>query len=292
MLGSIAGDVRFKEPLSVHTSLRLGGPADVFIAAENVDDIRHALRFAEREQMPVTAIGAGTHTLATERGYRGVLLRLEGALRRAEFHGEEVVAGAGADVFALVRAAAAHGLGGLAHLVGFAGTMGGALATPGGGPGHPLAAITSAVYFIRPDGEIDELKPGPHGLGDRAVDAPGRILIGCRLRLERRPMAAATREIAHALRARPLLQTLTLPGAVVWKDPPGHSASALIAEAGLLGKRMSGAEVCAKHPAVVVNRGTATALDIISLMQHVRDRVLARTGVRLESSLRTMGELL
>jgi UDP-N-acetylmuramate dehydrogenase len=148
------------------------------------------------------------------------------------------------------------------------------------------------VYFLRPDGEIDELKPGPHGLGDRAVDAPGRILIGCRLRLERQAMAAVNREIAHALRARPLLQTLSLPGAVVWKDPPGHSARALIAEAGLPSKRLNGAEVCAKHPAVVVNRGTATAIDVISLMQQVRERVLARTGVRLESSLRTVGELL
>ena len=160
MLGSISGDVRFKEPLSVHTSLRLGGPADIFIAPETVDDIRHALSFAEREQMPVTVIGAGTHTLATERGFRGVILRLEGALRRMEFHGEEAVAGAGADVFALVRAAAAASLGGLAHLVGTAGTVGGALVLHGCGPGQPLAPLVSAVYFIRPDGEIDELKPG------------------------------------------------------------------------------------------------------------------------------------
>jgi len=290
MLGSISGDVRFKEPLSVHTSLRLGGPADIFIAPETVDDILHALSFAEREQMPVTVIGAGTHTLAAERGFRGVILRLEGALRRVEFHGEEAVAGAGADVFALVRAAAASSLGGLAHLVGTAGTVGGALVLHGWGPGQPLAPLVSAVYFIRPDGEIDELKPEVHGLGDRAPEAPGRVLIGCRLRLGRQPAAAINREIAHALRARPLLQTLTLPGAVVWRDPPGHSAGALIAQAGLQGKRVNGVEVCAKHPGVIVNRGTATPVDVLSLMQLTRDRVLTRTGIRLEPSIRTLGE--
>jgi UDP-N-acetylmuramate dehydrogenase len=292
MLGSICGDVRFKEPLSVHTSLRLGGPADIFITPENIDDIRHALGFAEREQMPVTVIGAGTHTLVTERGFRGVILRLEGALRRAEFHGEEAVAGAGADVFALVRAAAALSLGGIAQLVGTAGTVGGALVLHGRGSGQPLAPLLSAVYFIRPDGEIDELKPGPHGLGDRMLDAPGRILIGCRLRLGRQPSAAINREIGNALRARPLLQTLALPGATVWKDPPGHCAGALIEQAGLQGKRMNGVEVCAKHPGVIVNRGTATAVAVLSLMQLTRERVLARTGVRLEPSIRTLGELL
>jgi UDP-N-acetylmuramate dehydrogenase len=292
MLGSICGDVRFKESLSVHTSLRLGGPADIFITPENIDDIRHALSFAEREQMPVSVIGAGTHTLVTERGFRGVILRLEGALRRVEFHGEEAVAGAGAEVFSLVRGAAAVSLGGLASLVGTAGTVGGALVAHGCGPGRLLSTLVSAVYFVRPDGEIDEFKPGLQGLGERALDAPGRILIGCRLRLERQPSAVINRAIAHGLRARPLLQTLALPGAVVWKDPPGRAAGALIEQAGLAGKRVNGAEVCARHPGVIVNRGTATAVDVLSLMQLTRERVLARTGVRLEPSIRTLGELL
>ena len=290
MLGAIAGDVRFKEPLSVHTSLRLGGPADIFIAPENLDDIRHALAFARREQMPAAVIGAGLHTLATERGFRGVLLRLEGALRRVEFHGEEAVAGAGADVFALARAAATASLGGVAHLVGAAGTVGGALVLHGCGPGQPLASLVSAVYFVRPDGEIDEVKPGLHGLGDRGLEAPGRILIGCRLRLVRQSAASINREIAHALRARPLLQTLSLPGAVVWRDPPGQSAAVLIAQAGLQGKRVNGAEVCAKHPGVIVNRGAATAVDVLSLMQLTRERVFTHAGIRLEPSIRTLGE--
>jgi UDP-N-acetylmuramate dehydrogenase len=129
-----------------------------------------------------------------------------------------------------------------------------------------------------------------NGLGDRGPEAPGRILIGCRLRLGRQPAAAINREIALALRARPLLQTLSLPGAVVWKDPPGQSAGALIAQAGLQGKRVNGVEVCAKHPGVIVNRGTATPVDVLSLMQLTRERVLARTGIRLEPSIRTLGD--
>ena len=93
------------------------------------------------------------------------------------------------------------------------------------------------------------------------------------------------------MRLGPLLQTLSLPGAVVWKDPLKHSAGALIAQAGLQGKRVNGAEVCAKHPGVIVNRGTATAVDVLSLMQIVRERVFAHSGVRLEPNIRTLGEL-
>jgi len=105
MLGEIRGEVRFKEPLSFHTSLRIGGTADIFVVPQDVDDIRHALMFAEREQLPVSVIGGGNNLLVKDRGVRGVVLRLEGCLGRAEFHGEEAIAGAGVSLSALIREA-------------------------------------------------------------------------------------------------------------------------------------------------------------------------------------------
>src|SRR5439155_583790 len=107
MLGEIRGEVRFKEPLSFHTSLRIGGPADIFVVPQDVDDIRHALLFAEREQLSVAVIGGGNNLLVRDRGVRGVVLRLEGCLGRAEFHGEEAIVGAGVSLSALIREAAA-----------------------------------------------------------------------------------------------------------------------------------------------------------------------------------------
>src|SRR5258706_4221591 len=95
MLGEIRGEVRFKEPLSFHTSLRIGGPADIFIVPQDVEDIRCALSFAEREQLSIDVIGGGNNLLVSDRGVRGVVLKLEGCLGRAEFNGEEAVAGAG-----------------------------------------------------------------------------------------------------------------------------------------------------------------------------------------------------
>ena len=88
MLGEIRGEVRFKEPLSFHTSLRIGGPADFFIVPQDVEDIRLALAFADKEQLPVEVVGGGNNLLVRDRGIRGVVLKLEGCLGRAEFHGE------------------------------------------------------------------------------------------------------------------------------------------------------------------------------------------------------------
>ena len=88
MLGEIRGEVRFKEPLSFHTSLRIGGPADIFVVPQDVEDVRLALGFAERDHLPVEIIGAGNNLLVRDRGIRGVVVKVEGCLGRAEFHGE------------------------------------------------------------------------------------------------------------------------------------------------------------------------------------------------------------
>src|SRR3990167_7486666 len=117
MLGEIRGEVRFKEPLSFHTSLRIGGPADFFIVPQDVEDIRLALAFADKELLPVEVIGGGNNLLVRDRGIHGVVLKLEGCLGRAEFHGEEAVAGAGVSLSALIREAAALNLGGIEGLV-------------------------------------------------------------------------------------------------------------------------------------------------------------------------------
>ena len=105
MLGEIRGEVRFKEPLSFHTSLRIGGPADIFVVPQDVEDIRLALSFAEREQLPVDIIGGGNNLLVRDRGVRGVVVKIEGCLGRAEFNGEEAVAGAGVSLSSLIREA-------------------------------------------------------------------------------------------------------------------------------------------------------------------------------------------
>ena len=292
MLGEIRGEVRFKEPLSFHTSLRIGGSADIFVVPQDVDDIRHALLFAEREQLPVVTLGGGNNLLVKDRGVRGVVLKLEGCLGRAEFHGEEVVAGAGASLSALIREAAALNLGGVECLVGIPATIGGALAMNAGTEDGAIGDFVGAVYFLHPDGTIGEFKPAGSAFTYRMFHAPaGSVLVGCRLQLQRRPLAEIQKDIKQRLKRKKSTQPLALAAAgCVWKNPAGEPAGRLIEKVGLKGKRINGAEISSKHANFIVNRGGATAGDILSLMNLTRERVHAHFGVTLEPEIRIIGE--
>lgn len=292
MLGEIRGEVRFKEPLSFHTSLRVGGAADIFIIPQDVDDIRHALSFADKEGLPVEIIGGGNNLLVKDRGVRGVVLRLEGCLGRAEFQGEEVVAGAGASLSALIREAAALSLGGVECLVGIPATIGGALAMNAGTPDGSIGDFVSAVYFLHADGTIGEFKPGSGAFAYRSFNfPPGAILIGARLALHRRPYPEIQKEIKQRLKQKKTTQPLALASAgCVWKNPPGEAAGRLIEKVGLKGKRINGAEISTKHANFIVNRGGASASDILALMRMAQERVEAHFGIRLEPEIRIIGE--
>jgi UDP-N-acetylmuramate dehydrogenase len=292
MLGEIRGEVRFKEMLSFHTSLRIGGPADIFVVPQDIDDIRHALMFADRDQLPVAVVGGGNNLLVTDRGVRGVVLKLEGCLGRAEFNGEEAVAGAGVGLSALIREAAALNLGGLEPLVGIPATIGGALAMNAGTEDGAIGDYVSAVYFLHPDGTIGECKPAT-GVSYAQFNIPvGSVLVGARLRFQRRSYADIQKDIKQRLKKKKQTQPLALASAgCVWKTPPtGESPAKLIERVGLKGKRLNGAEISAKHANFIVNRGQASAADILALMDVTRERVQAQLGIALETEIRVIGE--
>jgi len=293
MLGEIRGEVRFKEPLSFHTSLRIGGAADIFVVPQDVDDIRLALSFAEREQLPVEVIGGGNNLLASDRGFRGVVLKLEGCLGRAEFHGEEAVAGAGVSLSALIREAAGLNLGGIECLVGIPATIGGAVAMNAGTPDGWIGDFVSAVYFLHPDGTMGEFKPAAGSFSCRMfAPPPGAVLIGARLGLHRRPCAEIQKDIKLRLRQKKATQPLALASAGgVWKNPPGQVAARLIEKVGLKGKRCKGAEISAKHANFIVNRGGACGADIKALMELTRERVQSQFGISLVPEIKALGEI-
>ena len=182
MLGEIRGEVRFKEPLSFHTSLRMGGPADIFIVPQDVDDIRHALAVRRRaSSCPSTVIGGGNNLLVRDRGIRGVVLKLEGCLGRAEFHGEEAVAGAGVGLSALIREAAALNLGGIECLVGIPATIGGALAMNAGTPRGLDRRLRQRRLLPEPGRHARRVqaRPAAPSATGPSRRPPGSVLIGC-----------------------------------------------------------------------------------------------------------------
>lgn len=292
MLGEIRGEVRFKEPLAFHTSLRCGGPADIFIIPQDVDDVRKALMFADKEKLPVALLGSGHNTLVRDRGFRGIVIKLEGCLARMEFHGEEVTIGCGASLSTMIREAAALSLGGIECLVGIPATLGGALAMNAGGHDGAIWDFVSAVYFLHPDGAIGELKPAPGSFAYRTFAFPaGAILLGVRLQLHRKPQKEILAEIRARLKQKKATQPLALAAAgCIWKNPDYDQTARMFEKAGLKGKRIGGAEISAKHANFIINRGGATAHDVLALLELALERVHAQTGIRLVPELRVIGE--
>ncbi len=293
MLGEVRGTVRFKEPLSFYTSLRTGGTADVFVVPQDLDDVRHTLSFAYRQQMPIVVLGAGTKMLVRDGGIRAVVMKLEGCLARAEFHGEEAMVGGGMGLAMLIRHAAALDLGGIESLVGIPATVGGAVATNAGTPDGWIGDHLSAAYYLHPDGSFGEYKPSAEApMTERRLEVPSdAVVVGCRLRFERRSAKDIQREVKARLKQKNLTQPLALASAgAIWKDPPGTTAVRLIEKSGLRGKRVGSAEISAKHPNYIINRGGARSADILALMELTRERVRAHFHITLEEDIRVLGE--
>ena len=290
MLGRISGAVRFREPLSFHTSLRMGGPAEFFIMPQGLDDLRYALAFAEQEDLPFIVLGGGNNIHVSDRGPSAVVVKLEGILSRAEFAGDEVAVGAGMPLSELIREAAAKGLGGLEFLAGIPATVGGALTTKTRTPEGSLLEYCQAIYFLHPDGTMGEHHSGAGAAGPTFDLPTGSIVVGCRLQLHRRPAQAVQKTLHHRLKVWKESQPFALAAAgYIWKDPPGHRAARLLETVGLRGKRVNGAEIPSKSANLIVNRGGATHQDVLALMEMSRARVETRLGITLQSEIRLLG---
>jgi len=291
MLGRITGTVRFTEPLSFYTSLRIGGPAEFFVMPQDVNDVRYALAFAEQEDLPVVVIGGGNNMLISDSGLQAVVLKLEGILGRAEFNGDEVAVGAGMPLSALIREAAALGLGGLEHLAGIPATVGGALATHARSLEGSLLDVFSSITFLYPDGTIGEHRPsGPAGAG-RSLDLPaGAVVVGGRLHLVRRPAQRIQENLRLRMKTWKDTQPFALASAgYIWKTPASGPPERLVAAVGLRGKRVNSAEISVKCGNLIVNRGGATPADVLALMDMTRERVAAKFGITLRREIRLLG---
>lgn len=290
MLGTITGAVRFKESLSFYTSLRIGGPVEFMIAPQDVDDARHALLFAQQEGLPVIVVGSGNNLLVADRGVQAVVLRLQGILNRAQFDGDEAVVGTGVSLSELIRSAAAQDLGGLEALAGIPASVGGALAMKVKSASLAFEDLCTAVYVLHRDGTLGEIRPSGAGGLLRDVHMPSTVLLGCRLRLTRRPQAEIRRDIQQRLKQKRTVQPFALASAgYIWKQVGTESPERLIERAGLRGKRMNGAEISAKCANIIVNRGGATAADVLALMDMTAETVERRFGVMLHPQIRMLG---
>ncbi|AKT49841.1 UDP-N-acetylenolpyruvoylglucosamine reductase [Olsenella sp. oral taxon 807] len=293
-LRSIVGDdnVALDEPMSKHTSFRIGGPADLFVTPDDIDELRDVIAACRAAGVPHFVLGCGSDLLVADEGYRGVIVSCTKGLVNVAIDGETMACQAGVPLREASEMACELGLSGLEFACGIPGSVGGACFMNAGAYGGCVADVLESVRCLMPDGTQQSLPVEELALGYRAsrVRDEGLVVLSATFRLHEGDQDDIRARMDDFTQRRRKKQPLELPSAgSTFKRPEGHFAGKLISDAGLKGYAHGGASVSTKHAGFVVNNGGATAADVHAVIRHVQDEVERQFGVRLEPELRFLG---
>lgn len=279
------------EPLARHTTFRVGGPADVLFLPESAEELRQAMELAREAGEECLVIGNGSNLLVRDGGVRGLVIKLAGPMSGVSVEGTAIRAQAGASLSQVSRAALQASLTGLEFASGIPGSLGGALAMNAGAYGGELSQVVREATALL-DGEVRTLSREELAMGYRTsrLLREGGIVLSAVLDLKEGDASEIARTMDELNRRRREKQPLSFPSAgSTFKRPEGYFAGALIEQAGLKGYAIGGAQVSEKHAGFLINRGGATASDLLRLIEYVQERVYAQSGVRLETEVRICG---
>ena len=289
---AFAGRLKANEPLAAFTSFAIGGPADWFLVVENEDELARALGAAHRAGVRAFCLGSGTNLLVSDRGVRGLVVRLGDGFKSILIDGVNVAAGAAASFGTLVETVVERGLQGLEFGEGIPGTVGGALVMNAGAFGGEIARVVRSVRGVSAEGQAQVLAGDEVKFSYRRTDLPPSFVI-TRVdfelsRGEREQLRARVSELRARRAAR---QPRGVPNAgSVFKNPLGDFAGRLLEGAGLKGARVGGAAFSEQHANFIVNLGGARAEEVRALMDLARERVSKQSGVWLEPEVKLVGE--
>ncbi|MBI1815930.1 MAG: UDP-N-acetylmuramate dehydrogenase [Deltaproteobacteria bacterium] len=287
---------RAGEPLSRHTSFRIGGPADVWVEVDSVAEVQQVLSAAHRAAAPLFVLGGGTNLLVSDRGVRGIVMKLGRTFAQIEWHpngaGTHVYAGAAAPFKKLVTEAVHRALAGLEFAEGIPGSLGGGLLMNAGAFGGEIAQVIEAIEGVDAERGPQRLPREVLRFGYRHFDLPrGFVVTHLALRLlPGDAEAVRTRKLEYK-RRRETHQPLGYPNAgSIFKNPPGQYAGRLIEAAGFKGRRVGGAMVSEQHANFIVNAGGATAADVRALMAEIVAGVQQQHQVTLQPEVKLVGD--
>ncbi|MBI3912269.1 MAG: UDP-N-acetylmuramate dehydrogenase [Armatimonadetes bacterium] len=286
-------EIRFDEPMSRHTSFRIGGPADALLLPRTLEDLQRCVRLSIEMGLPLTIVGNGSNLLVRDGGIRGLTLKIADNLARIDLNGVELTAQSGAPLAAVSRFAAEHSLTGLEFACGIPGALGGGVIMNAGAYGGELAEVTTQVRAVDERGGLRVLSAAEMQFGYRTSALQGKkwIVFDVTMRLQPGGRTQIEARMADFTCQRESKQPLSLPSAgSVFKRPPGGYVGPLVEQLGLKGYRIGDAQVSEKHAGFIVNLGAARAADVLALIQYVRGRVQERFGIGLETEVRVIGE--
>lgn len=286
-------NIHKNEPMSRHTTFRIGGEADCLVEVEDSEQLIKVLEYIQKVEIPFFVLGNGSNLLVSDDGYRGIIIKIGNKMSKITVEGNRITAQAGARLGKVAAVAMEHDLKGLAFASGIPGTIGGAVVMNAGAYGGEMCQVITSVTVVSEDGEVLKLDNPTMEFGYRTSIIKKRPLIVVEAQLEltegnKEEIRGEMEELAGKRIAK---QPLEYPSAgSTFKRPEGYFAGELIQKSGLAGFRVGEAEVSTKHCGFVINTGNATASDVMQVIRGVQKKVLEVYNVELEPEVIFLGE--
>ena len=282
-----------EEAMSQHTTFKIGGPADYFLMPDKGEDVGRVIKICKEKEIPYFILGNGSNLLVGDGGYRGAVIQIYRNMSSVTVEGNEITAQAGALLSAVAAAAKNASLTGFEFAGGIPGTIGGAVVMNAGAYGGEMKDVLTEVTVMNAEGDIFTLPTEELELGYRTsiIKTAGYIVLEAKIRLKEGDPEVIRETMKDLTIRRTNKQPLEYPSAgSTFKRPEGYFAGKLIMDSGLAGYQVGGAQVSEKHCGFVINAGDATARDVRTLMDNVRDIVYKKYGVTLEPEVKFLGE--
>lgn len=288
-----ADRIFYKEPMSKHTTFRVGGEAACYIEVASYKELAKILDFFKKIEMSYFVMGNGSNLLVSDRGYEGVVLNIGSKMREVQVEGQRITAQAGVSLSSVAKIAYEHGLTGLEFASGIPGSLGGAVVMNAGAYDGEMKMIIESVNVMDREGEILTLTGESMEFGYRTSIVKNRpfVVLEAILKLQTGAQETIKGKMDDFAKRRRQKQPIEYPsGGSTFKRPEGYFAGKLIMDAGLRGYRIGNAQVSEKHCGFIINLGDAQASDILELIQEVQEKVKDQFGVSLEPELVMLGE--
>lgn len=293
-LSRIAGadHLLIDEPLSKHTTFKIGGPADVIVLPTSIEQVQQIIAACKEVQVPLRFMGLGSNILASDEGVRGVIIKFADNFAAVSVEGKRVIAQAGASNEQVAKVAQAHGLAGYEFASGIPGSIGGAAIMNAGAYDGEFSKVAVSLSCLTPEGELVQVtaEQALWSYRHSMMMDKGYVVLEATLELSRDNKDAIQARMDDLRERRESKQPLEMPSAgSTFKRPKGYFAGKLIQDAGLKGYTVGGAQISTKHSGFVVNTGNASAADVVQLIQDVHDRIFEKEGVHMEPEVRMWG---
>ena len=285
--------IKAEEPMKMHTTFRIGGPAKYFVVPETKEDVKAIIDCCKNADMPYYILGNGSNLLVSDKGYEGVVIQIFKNMNQIVLDGETITAQAGAILSAVANKALEAELTGFEFAAGIPGTLGGACVMNAGAYGGEMKDVLVNVVVLTQDGEFLTIPKEELELGYRTsvIAKKNYVVLEATIRLAKGDKEAIKARMDELKVQRTTKQPLEYPSAgSTFKRPVGYFAGKLIQDAGLRGFQVGGAQVSEKHCGFVINKDQATAEDVAELMRQVSLKVKEQFGVELEAEVKRLGE--